>query len=98
MWKKFFENNLIGHILGGQNQNQNQNEHQNWGFGPQNQMSGQGKNKRRFKSRPFEIAQNFVEFRSKYDHYHKKFAMWEAMNIVTVFLPMQITCRLLTGF
>ena len=54
-------------------------------------MGGQGKNKRRFKSRPFEIAQNFVEFRSKYNHYHKKFAFWEAMNIVTVFLSMQVT-------
>lgn len=92
MWKKFFESNLIGHILGGQNQNQNQSEHQNWGgFGPQSQMGGQGKNKKRFKSRPFEIAQNFVEFRSKYNHYHKKFALWEAMNIVTVLLSMQVT-------
>ena len=92
MWKKFFENNLIGHILGGQNNNQN--EHQNGGFGPpipDRQTPGQGKNKNRFKSRPFEIAQNFVEFRRSYDHYHKKFAFWEAMNIVTVFLSMQVT-------
>jgi len=89
MWKKFFENNLIAHILGGQTQGQS--DHQNWGYGPQNQMGGGPGKKRRFKSRPFEIAQNFVECRSKYNHYHKKFAMWEAMNILTVFLSMQIT-------
>jgi len=88
MWKKFFENNLIGHILGGQTQNQF--EPKPWGgFGPHNQTPGQGKNQ--LKSKPSEIAQNFVDFRSKYDHYHKKFAFWEAMNIVTIFLSMQIT-------
>merc|ERR1712106_1283603 len=45
----------------------------------------------RFKTRPFEIAKNFVEFRSTYNHYHKKFAFWEATNIITVFLSMQTT-------
>ena len=87
MWKKFFENNLIGHIVGGQGQS---NDDQGWGF-------GQGKKQRRFKSRPFEIAQNFVQFRSNpynrhvYDHYHRKFALWEAMNIVTVIMCMAVT-------
>ena len=94
MWKRFFENNLIGHILGGQNHNQNENKHENQngqGQGQQNQTPGQGKNKNRFKTRPFEIAKNFVEFRSTYNHYHKKFAFWEATNIITVFLSMQTT-------
>jgi len=45
MWKKFFENNLIAHILGGQNQNQNDHGG-NWGYGPQNQMGGQGQGKK----------------------------------------------------
>eukprot|EP00092_Neocalanus_flemingeri_P018947 GFUD01020527.1.p1 GENE.GFUD01020527.1~~GFUD01020527.1.p1 ORF type:complete len:460 (+),score=47.04 GFUD01020527.1:248-1627(+) len=104
IWKRFFENNLIVHILGGQNngQNPNQNQHQNQnenkqenhngGQGPQNQTPGQGKNKNRSnRSRPLEIAQNFVDFRSKYNHYHKKFAFWEATNILTVLLSMQTT-------
>ena len=97
-WKRFFENNLIGHILGGQNQSQNQNENkhenQNGGSqGPHNQTPGQGKNRQgnRFKSRPVEIASNFVEFQANYNHYHKKFFFWEASNIFTVYLSMQTT-------
>jgi len=94
MWKRFFENNLICHILGGLNlaQNENKNENQNGGQGQQNQTPGQGKNKNnRFKSKPLDIAQNFIDFRAIYNHYHKKFAFWEAMNIATVLLSMQIT-------
>jgi len=37
------------------------------------------------------IAANFVEFRRKYARYHKKFAMFEALNIVSVFLSMLVT-------
>jgi len=95
MWKRFFENNLINHILGGQNGNQNENKHENHQGGPgpqnQNQTPGQGKNKNRFKSRPIEIAQNYIEFRKNYNHYHRKFAFWEASNIVTVILSMSTT-------
>jgi len=104
-WKRFFENNLIAHILGGQNgqnqnQNENKNENQNGGQGQNNQTPGQGggggqggKNRQgnRSKSRPVEIAQNFIEFQANYNHYHKKFFFWEASNILTVYLSMQTT-------
>jgi len=99
-WKRFFENNLISHILGGQNQQQHENnKHENQHHGGQgghnNQTPGQGQGKNRqgnrFKSRPVEIAQNFIEFQSNYTHYHKKFFFWEASNIVTVLISMQTT-------
>jgi len=105
-WKRFFENNLISHILGGQNQSghgggggggegkhsHHQGDH--GGGGGHGHTPGPGGKNRQgkgVKSRPVEIAQNYVDFQSKYNHYHKKFFFWETFNIVTVILSMQIT-------
>ena len=37
------------------------------------------------------IAENFLSFRRKYQRYHKKFALFEALNLATVFLSMMVT-------
>jgi len=96
-WKRFFENNLISHILGGQTQGggEGKGDNQNSGHGSQHQTPGPGKNRqggnKGTRSRPVEIAQNFIGFQDNYEHYHKKFFFWEAFNIVTVLTSMQTT-------
>jgi hypothetical protein len=94
-WKRFFENNLIAHILGGATSSMDQTQH-NWSAfgGPHGPTpGGMGRKQRKMKSGPSEIAQNFIEYRrrGKYDRYHKKFAFWEGFNLVSVFLSMCVT-------
>ena len=52
-----------------------------------------GRKQRKRNSGPEVIAQNFVDFRvrGKYDRYHKKFAFWEGVNLITVFCSMAVT-------
>lgn len=52
---------------------------------------GGGRGKKKYKSGPVEIAQNYIDFRRKYAKYHRKFALWEGMNIVSVFSSMAVT-------
>ena len=93
-WKRYFENNLISQILGGATTNQN--ETHNWSAfgGPHGPTpAGMGRKQRKRNSGPEVIAQNFVDFRvrGKYDRYHKKFAFWEGVNLITVFSSMAVT-------
>jgi len=94
-WKRFFENNLINHILGGATGGMDQTQHNFSMFGGPHGPTPQGmRGKQRKRNQgPGEIAQNFVEYRrrGKYDRYHKKFAFWEGFNLVTVFTSMCVT-------
>ena len=93
-WKRYFENNLISQILGGATSNQNDTH--NWSAfgGPHGPTpAGMGRKQRKRNSGPEVIAANFIEFkaRGKYDRYHKKFALWEGVNLLTVFMSMAVT-------
>ena len=46
-------------------------------------------------SRNSDIAQNFYDFRSRYNNYQRKFLFWESFNIVTVTISWFLTHWLL---
>ena len=87
-WKRFFENNLINHILGGATGGMDQTQHNFSMFGGPHGPTPQGmRGKQRKRNQgPGEIAQNFVEYRrrGKYDRYHKKFAFWEGESLLVL--------------
>jgi len=78
-WKRFFENGLIRHILRGRSEN----------MGGGNQRGGNQMNQQSCSPKKAgEIAENFFDFRSKYNKYHTWFALCEVLNIGCVLLSM----------
>ena len=109
-WKRFFENELIKHILGGNWGQKGLTRGKGGGGGGGGHGGGKGEmdhepGKKQGKKEKEggqnlnlnhrNIAQNFWDFRHKYSSYHYSFGLWEFMNGVCVFLSMCATHWLL---